>query len=187
MRAKLLLATVVASDFSATLEFHAVTEKPFDANGKSEDNDFARWTPSADLKMVVNNPDLIGKFKQGQTFYVDFTDVATAGAVKEALDNAQVEKLNAVYLAVENERSALAESFSDAVVKKLTPLIAGQPAAVIEALKLAMENEANEQASTTDVHPDLFKTDDVTDRAKPAVEESPAKNKHGHVSPMAPV
>lgn len=48
--------------------------KPFGPNGESEDNSFARWTPSGELKLDVTNPDLLGRFKPGQKFYVDFTE-----------------------------------------------------------------------------------------------------------------
>jgi len=46
---------------------------PFGPNGESEDNTFARYTPSGSLTLTVNNPDLCGKFRPGQKFYVDFT------------------------------------------------------------------------------------------------------------------
>jgi hypothetical protein len=57
MRAKFRLTKVTKhSPTHEELEFHAVTTKPFDAEGASEDNDFARWTPSGELKMTVTNP-----------------------------------------------------------------------------------------------------------------------------------
>ena len=34
-----------------------------------------KWTPSASLKMTITNPALVGKFSEGQEFYVDFTAV----------------------------------------------------------------------------------------------------------------
>ena len=48
-------------------------DKPFGDKGESEDNTFARFTPSGSLSLTVNNPDLLGKIKPGQKFYVDFT------------------------------------------------------------------------------------------------------------------
>ena len=54
------------------LEFLAVITAPFDKDGNSEDNSFTRWTPDGSLKMSVTNPNLIGKFKEGQKFYLDF-------------------------------------------------------------------------------------------------------------------
>lgn len=46
---------------------------PFGPNGESEDNTFARWTPSGSMELYITNPDLHGKFAVGQKFYVDFT------------------------------------------------------------------------------------------------------------------
>lgn len=54
------------------LEFSAVTEKPFNPDGESDDNSFARWTPTGNLKMTVTNPALFGKFERGQKYYLTF-------------------------------------------------------------------------------------------------------------------
>ncbi len=54
------------------LKFHAVCGKPKEGGGY-EDNDYATATPSASLDITIQNPALLGKFKEGQTFYVDFT------------------------------------------------------------------------------------------------------------------
>ena len=62
-------------ELSTQLRLIAVSEKPFDENGVSEDNDFARYTPSATLDIVITNPDLVDAFHDGQVFYVDFTEV----------------------------------------------------------------------------------------------------------------
>lgn len=51
----------------------AVSEKPFDAEGASEDNTFARYTPSGELSITVQNPALLGKFKVGEKYYLEFT------------------------------------------------------------------------------------------------------------------
>lgn len=51
-------------------------DKPFGANGESEDNSFARWTPSGSLSLTITNPALVGTFRVGQTFYVDFTEAS---------------------------------------------------------------------------------------------------------------
>jgi hypothetical protein len=51
----------------------AVSDKPFDADGNSEDNSFAKWTPSGELKMTITNPNLFGKLVEGQKYYLDFT------------------------------------------------------------------------------------------------------------------
>ena len=58
-----------------TLELFAVgQDKPYGPNGESEDNTFARYTPNGHLTLTINNPELFGKFKQGQKFYLDFTE-----------------------------------------------------------------------------------------------------------------
>lgn len=58
------------------LEFSAVAKNDgYPADGSDENNTFAKWTPSASVKMTITNPALVGKFTQGQEFYVDFTAV----------------------------------------------------------------------------------------------------------------
>lgn len=42
-------------------------------DGSDEDNTFARWTPSGELKLTIQNPALLGKLPVGSRFYVDFT------------------------------------------------------------------------------------------------------------------
>jgi hypothetical protein len=45
----------------------------FGPSGESEDNTYARYTPSGSISLDITNPDLHGKFSQGQKFYVDFS------------------------------------------------------------------------------------------------------------------
>lgn len=77
MRAKMRLSGVTShSADSETLMLNAVCKSDgYPADGSDENNNFARWTPSAELRMTVNNPALIGQYKVGQEFYVDFTPV----------------------------------------------------------------------------------------------------------------
>lgn len=76
MRAKMQVSAVITNGGSEQLAFNAVCKSgAYPADGSDEDNSFAKWTPSAELKMTVNNPDLFGKFKVGDKFYVDFTEV----------------------------------------------------------------------------------------------------------------
>lgn len=44
----------------------------YPADGSDEDNSFARWSPSGDLSLTFTNPNLFGKVKEGDVFYVDF-------------------------------------------------------------------------------------------------------------------
>ena len=80
MRAKMYVASVTPfgpdSDGKPTCEvltFGAVYSSQYTSDGADENNTFARFTPSANLHMQVQNPDLLGKFAPGDTFYVDFT------------------------------------------------------------------------------------------------------------------
>lgn len=74
MRAKMKVSSVKATEYGEVIEAAPVCgDTLFGANGDSEDNTFARFTPSGSLSLTVNNPDLLGKIKPGQKFYVDFT------------------------------------------------------------------------------------------------------------------
>ena len=78
MRAKLKVTNVesdTANEYSPCekVEFTAVTEKPFDEGGFSEDNEFSKWTPTATLSMTITNPALFGTLVPGEKYYVDFT------------------------------------------------------------------------------------------------------------------
>lgn len=79
MRAKLRVSEVKQMDAEGKqmqVTMHAVVPrdaKPFGPQGESEDNTFARYTPSATLVMQINNPALIGAYKVDDVLYVDFT------------------------------------------------------------------------------------------------------------------
>ena len=73
MRAKMEVKSVDASETQERLKFSAVGNYPYPEDGGDEDNTYARWTPSANLEIVIQNPSLFGKFKEGDKFYVDFT------------------------------------------------------------------------------------------------------------------
>jgi hypothetical protein len=75
MRAKMQVSAVEKhSEASETVRFRAVSgTDPYGPNGESEDNTFARYTPSGDCSLMISNPDLIGQHEVGQKFYVDFT------------------------------------------------------------------------------------------------------------------
>lgn len=47
----------------------------YPADGSDEDQQFARYSPSGSLSLTVANPNLLGKFKVGDTFYLDFIPV----------------------------------------------------------------------------------------------------------------
>lgn len=78
MRAKLQVQSVTPygdPPTSESLSMSAVTgTAAFGPQGESDDNTFARYTPSASFSASINNPALLGQFKVGQKFYIDFTE-----------------------------------------------------------------------------------------------------------------
>ncbi len=74
MRAKFKVITVEQFEGGTEkLTMQAVcSDAPYGANGESDDNTFARFTPQGSLTMVVNNPEIVGTIKPGQKFYLDF-------------------------------------------------------------------------------------------------------------------
>lgn len=50
-----------------------VSGEQFGPNGESENNTYARYTPSGSIELHVTNPNLHGQFEAGQEYYVDFT------------------------------------------------------------------------------------------------------------------
>lgn len=74
MRAKMEVRQVEKFEGREDIRMAAVCgTDPFGPNGESEDNTFARYTPSGELFMTINNPALLGKIESGQKFYLDFT------------------------------------------------------------------------------------------------------------------
>ena len=82
MRAKLRVGSVLPyqQDGVVTQErlvMHGVSKSSaYPADGSDEDNTYAKFSPSATFDILIANPNLIGKFEVGQTFYVDFTPAA---------------------------------------------------------------------------------------------------------------
>lgn len=48
-------------------------QKGYPEDGSDEDNTYAKFSPSADFRLMVANPALFGQFKPEQTYYVDLT------------------------------------------------------------------------------------------------------------------
>lgn len=80
MRAKMMVHAVVVSKsdegavYSEQVNMAPVCRKPFDKDGNSEDNTYAKWTPTGRLDLTITNPSLFGKIQVGKHFYVDFTE-----------------------------------------------------------------------------------------------------------------
>ena len=75
MRAKVKLNYLVPGHGCETLTFNPVAAPKYDEHGNDEDNTFAKFSPSGQFIITVANPALLGKFKVGETYYVDFTPV----------------------------------------------------------------------------------------------------------------
>lgn len=73
MRAKMQISQINKDSNVEQLQFHGVAAKSYPADGSDEDNTFAKWSPSVELKISITNPALLDKFNVGDTFYVDFT------------------------------------------------------------------------------------------------------------------
>lgn len=68
MRAKMKVNSVESYEYSERVKMTAV------CGGSPEDNSYCAATPSGLIELTINNPDLVGKIKPGQKFYVDFTE-----------------------------------------------------------------------------------------------------------------
>ena len=76
MRAKMRISHIETFDGypQETLHFHAVSRSDnYPEDGSDENNTYAKFSPSGELKLTVANPALLGKFKQGEEYYLDFT------------------------------------------------------------------------------------------------------------------
>ncbi|WP_286868664.1 hypothetical protein [Herbaspirillum sp. UBA812] len=73
MRAKVQLAKIEQHPSCEILQFNAVAASKYPDDGSDEDNTFAKFSPSATFSITVANPALIGSFKVGEKYYVDFS------------------------------------------------------------------------------------------------------------------
>jgi hypothetical protein len=72
MRAKFTIESINSTEYGDQVKFVA----KYDCKNSPEDNSYSKYTPSADASLSITNPALIGKFKPGQQFYVDFTPIS---------------------------------------------------------------------------------------------------------------
>lgn len=69
-RSKFMLQSIKKVSWDTGVEiltFHAVS------GGSEENEHFARYTPSGDLSITVDNPKLVGTFTLGAFYYLDLT------------------------------------------------------------------------------------------------------------------
>lgn len=74
MRAKMVVGSVEQFSTSEKLNLNAVSASKYPDDGSDENNTFAKFSPDARMTITIANPQLIGQFKPGQKFYVDFTE-----------------------------------------------------------------------------------------------------------------
>lgn len=82
MRAKMRLNSVNGEyQGYEALSFSAVAKsEPYGDDGYDENNTYAKFSPSGSLSLTVANPNLLGKFKAGEEYYLDFTKAKDAPA-----------------------------------------------------------------------------------------------------------
>jgi hypothetical protein len=77
MRAKMRLNYIEKRNIDVgqeTLYFNAVARSDrYPDDGSDENNTYARFSPSGMLSLTVANPALLGKFAEGDEYYLDFT------------------------------------------------------------------------------------------------------------------
>lgn len=56
-----------------TLYLNPVAAGRYPEDGSDENNTFAKFSPSGMLSLTVANPALLGKFSEGEEYYLDFT------------------------------------------------------------------------------------------------------------------
>lgn len=84
MRAKMRLNSV-NGDYPGyeVLSFSAVAKsEPYGDDGYDENNTYAKFSPSGRLDLTVANPNLLGKFKVGEEYYLDFTKAKDAPVIE---------------------------------------------------------------------------------------------------------
>lgn len=76
MRAKVKITTVEKQGEQEKLTFNfPAKDGVYPADGSDEDQQFARYSPSGALTLTVANPNLVGKFAEGDKFYLDFIPI----------------------------------------------------------------------------------------------------------------
>lgn len=75
MKAKFQIASVERFGTGEQVKFHAVAAKCYANDGLDEDNTYAKFSPSAECKIMICNPALFGQFNPGEKYYVTFTPV----------------------------------------------------------------------------------------------------------------
>lgn len=74
MRAKMQIQKIEQHQTQEILTMNCVCKTGgYGDDGLDEDNQFAKFSPSGSLTITVSNPALLGKFKPGEKYYLDFS------------------------------------------------------------------------------------------------------------------
>lgn len=74
MRAKVKCTEVRSNETGDVLTFVPVAKSgTYPPDGSDEDNTYAKFSPGGKFELHVQNPALLGQFRPGQKYYVDFT------------------------------------------------------------------------------------------------------------------
>lgn len=73
MRAKMVVNSVTRLSGCEQLVMTPVSKTGgYPEDGLDEDNTFAKFSPSGELKLTITNPNLMGRFNPGEKYYLDF-------------------------------------------------------------------------------------------------------------------
>lgn len=75
MRAKMRVGAIIPNlgGTEVLTMFGVSKSEAYPEDGSDENNTYARFSPSATFQLHLANPELVGTFEVGDTFYVDFT------------------------------------------------------------------------------------------------------------------
>lgn len=74
MRAKVRVNKVEIDDYAERVTMNPIGRStPYPEDGSDENNSYSRWTPDGSIVLLISNPNLHGKIRPGQEYYVDFT------------------------------------------------------------------------------------------------------------------
>jgi len=76
MRAKFRISHIDQQNLQhgqETLYMHPVAASKYPADGSDENNTYAKFSPSGQLQLTIQNPALIGNFAVNEEYYLDFT------------------------------------------------------------------------------------------------------------------
>ena len=66
---------MIVQEVTTTATSEKVTLMAVSSGINAEDNNYAKYTPSAKLEITIDNPEAQGVLKPGKAFYIDFTRV----------------------------------------------------------------------------------------------------------------